>query len=66
MLKQNQALLDNNRELRKYAALKVDHEAEVRQHEKAAKCLSEAQVSIKRLDIRLDVSNTFKLLKLSI
>lgn len=56
VLKQNEALLDNTQELRKYAALKVDHEAEVRQHQKVAKCLSEAEISIKRLDIKLDVS----------
>eukprot|EP00903_Cladosiphon_okamuranus_P012984 g12116.t2 len=54
VLKQDEALLDNSRELLRYAALKVDHEAEVRQHEKVAKCLREAEVSIKRLDIKLD------------
>eukprot|EP00752_Nemacystus_decipiens_P002127 g2029.t1 len=52
--KQCEALLDNSRELRKFAALKVDHEVEVRRHEKVATCLRDAEVQIKRLNIRID------------
>lgn len=55
VLKQNEALLDNSRELRKFAMLKVDHQVEVRQHEKATKCLHEAEGSIRRLDNSLEV-----------
>lgn len=55
VLKQNEALLDNNKELRKYAVLKVDHLTEVRQHEKATKRLQAAKADTRGLKIRLEV-----------
>ncbi|CAM9095532.1 unnamed protein product, partial [Ectocarpus fasciculatus] len=54
VLKQNEVLLDNSKELRKYSALKVDHAAEVRQHGKVARCLQEAEGNIRRVNIRLE------------
>ncbi|CAM9889516.1 unnamed protein product [Scytosiphon promiscuus] len=53
LLKQDEALLDNNKELRKFAVLKVDHLTEVRQHAKATKRLQAAEGDIKGLKIRL-------------
>lgn len=58
-MKQNEALLENSKELLKYAALMVDHESEVRQHEKAARCLDIAQGNIKSLNKKLSVSERF-------
>ncbi|CAM9131465.1 unnamed protein product, partial [Ectocarpus sp. 13 AM-2016] len=54
VLKQNDVLLDNSKELRKYSALKVEHAAEVRQHGKVASCLQEAEGNIRRVNIRLE------------
>lgn len=56
VLKQNGILLDNSQELRKYAMLKVDHQVEIRRHERATKCLHEAESSIRGLDSQLEVS----------
>lgn len=61
MSKQNESLLDNSKELRKYALLKVDHEVQVRQLEKATKCLHEAEGNIRRLDSQLGVSTVLNL-----
>lgn len=58
VLKQKDVLLDNSKELRKYSALKVDHAAEVRQHEKVARSLQEAEGNIRRVNIRLEVCFT--------
>ncbi|CAB1111111.1 unnamed protein product [Ectocarpus sp. CCAP 1310/34] len=54
VLKQNDVLFDNSKELRKYSALKVEHAAEVRQHRKVARCLQEAEGNIRRVNIRLE------------
>ncbi|CAM9724441.1 unnamed protein product, partial [Ectocarpus sp. 4 AP-2014] len=54
VLKQNDVLLDNSKELRKYSALKVEYAAEVRQHGKVARCLQEAEGNIRRVNIRLE------------
>lgn len=58
-MKQNEALLENSKELLKYAALKVDHESEVRQHEKAVKRLDMAEGNIRSLNTKLSVSTVW-------
>ncbi|CAM9138100.1 unnamed protein product, partial [Hapterophycus canaliculatus] len=56
VLKQNEALLDNSKELEKLAVLKVDHLAEVRQHQKATKRLQVAEGEIRGLKITLETA----------
>lgn len=60
VLQQNETLLDNNNELRKYDMLKVVHQVELRQHEKSVNCLHEAEGNIRRLDSQLQVSHGFE------
>lgn len=55
VLRQDEALLDNNRELQKYAVLKLDHQADARQHAKVLKSLEESQEGCKLVAARLEV-----------
>lgn len=63
VLKQNEALLDNSKELRKFAVLKVDHLTEVRQHERATKRLQAAEGDIRGLKIKLQVQSSVHMIQ---
>lgn len=55
MLKQKEVLLDNRRELQKYAVLKVDHQADLMQHAKVVKRLDDTEKSATSLTNKLQV-----------
>lgn len=55
MSRQNEALLDSNKELRKFDVLKIDHEAEVKQRANVTKRLEVLQENAKSLAARLEV-----------
>lgn len=59
-LKQNEALLDNNRELRNYAVLKMDYEVEVLQQQRVSRRLVIKEDEVKSLLVKLYVSQRYE------